>query len=79
MTYDELKQYPLSYKIKYLRSERGLTLQELSEKLNVNRNTVWEWEAGVSNPKYTNMISISKFFNVPITILDNKLQTEVNL
>jgi transcriptional regulator with XRE-family HTH domain len=53
--------------IKTQRELTGLTQEELSGKLKVNRKTVGEWESGESTPNKTSRRKLSNFFGVEFT------------
>ncbi len=55
--------------IKKLRKDRGLTQEELAEKLNVSRQAVAKWELGQSYPDVEKLIELSSFFRVTIDSL----------
>lgn len=44
----EVVKNDFSEKLQLIRKNRGLTLEELAEKLSVSRQAVAKWEAGVS-------------------------------
>lgn len=50
-------------KIKYLRGSRGMTQNELAEKLLVSRHLVSKWEAGQRYPDYTTVKMIAQMFD----------------
>lgn len=52
-----------------LRKEKGLTQQELAEKLNVTDKAVSRWETGRGLPDADSMLAISGFFGVTINEL----------
>ncbi len=52
-----------------LRKSRGLTQQELAEKLNVVRQTVSKWEKGLSVPDSELLVEIANYFEVPVSTL----------
>ena len=54
-----------------LRKLKGLSQEELGDKLNVTRQTVSKWELGQSTPEMENLIQLSKIFNVSIDTLTN--------
>ncbi len=49
-----------------LRKQRGLSQEELGEKLGVSRQTISKWENGSAYPDMLNLITISDFFGVKI-------------
>ncbi|QQR03292.1 helix-turn-helix transcriptional regulator [Enterocloster clostridioformis] len=54
-----------------------MTQAELAEILNVSRQAISKWEMGTAVPDVTNMMSLSKLFNVSVDYLVNdELETE---
>lgn len=53
--------------LKTLRKNKGLSQEELSIKLNVVRQTISKWESGLSVPDAEMLISISEFFETPVS------------
>ena len=58
-----------SEKLQLLRKNKGLTQEELAEKLNVSRQAVAKWEAGQMYPDISNLIQISDMMNVSVDYL----------
>ena len=56
-------------KLQALRKNKGLTQEELAEKINVSRAAVAKWEAGQSYPDISNLIQISDLMNVTVDYL----------
>jgi len=52
--------------IRELRKEKGLTQEELAEKLNVNRRSVSRWETGSNLPDLDILIEMSDFYGVEL-------------
>ena len=61
----------LSEKIFTLRKEKGLSQEELAEKLNVSRQAVSRWEGGSALPDATNVLQLSRLFEVSADYLLN--------
>ena len=61
----------LSDKILSLRKQRGLSQEELAEKLNVSRQAVSRWEVGYAQPDAFNILQLSKLFGVTADYLLN--------
>lgn len=55
--------------LKQLRTERGITQEELAHYLNVTRPTIAGYETKSKEPDYKTLILISKYFNVSIDYL----------
>lgn len=53
-------------KLQLLRKSKGLTQEELAEKVSVSRQAITKWESGQAYPDISNLISISEFFKVTI-------------
>ena len=54
----------MKIRIKELRSEFGLSQQDLAEKLNVSQKCVSNWENGVNEPDYQSLRLIANLFDV---------------
>ena len=59
----------LSENIKVMRKAKGLSQQELAEKLNVVRQTVSKWEQGLSVPDADMLLTLSEVFETPVSTL----------
>lgn len=70
----------LNENIKAIRKSKGLSQQELAVKLNVVRQTVSKWEAGLSVPDSAMLISISEALETPVSTLlgETIIETEVD-
>lgn len=55
--------------LKTLRKQKGLSQEELSERLHVVRQTISKWEKGLSVPDAETLIKISEVFEVPVSEL----------
>ncbi len=56
----------LSEKLQQLRKEKGLTQEQLAEKIFVSRTAISKWESGRGYPSLDYLKSISKFFEISI-------------
>ena len=65
----EVVKNDFSEKLQLIRKNRGLTLEELAEKLSVSRQAVAKWKSGQVYPEITNLIQISNLFNATIDYL----------
>ena len=64
-------------KISNLRNKRGLTQQELADRLNVSRSLVAMWENEKRTPDYFSIAAMANVFGVEKTeIIDNKLNED---
>ena len=73
-------------KLALLRRQRGMTQEELSEVLNVSRQSVSRWEMDVAFPETDKLIRLSKLFDCSIDFLlkndyqvDQKKSTELSV
>ena len=62
----------LSEKIIMLRKQKGLSQEELAECLNVSRQTISRWESDTALPDATNLVQLSKLFEVSTDYLLNE-------
>ena len=53
-------------KLQELRKQKGLTQEELAEKLYVSRTAISKWESGRGFPNIESLKAISKFFSVSL-------------
>lgn len=67
-----------SEKLQLIRKNKGLTQENLAEKLAVSRQAVAKWECGQAYPDISNLIKISKLFNVTIDYLVKDQECIVN-
>lgn len=58
-----------SEKLQLIRKNKGLTQEELAEKLSVSRQAVAKWESGQVYPDISNLIQLSNIFNVTVDYL----------
>lgn len=61
----------LSDKLLSLRKKQGLSQEALAEKLNVSRQTISRWENGSAQPDASNILQLSKLFEVTADYLLN--------
>lgn len=65
----------ISEKLKMIRTEHGLTLEEMGKKLAgdsdtpVNKSMVFNWEKGTHEPSLSNIVLYSKAFNIDMNYL----------
>ena len=57
--------------LRELRKERGITQEDLAEKLNVSSRTISRWETGSNMPDISLLIEIADFFDVSIPEIIN--------
>lgn len=58
-----------SEKLQLIRRNKGMTQEELAQRLSVSRQAVAKWEAGQAYPDITNLIGISNLFHVTVDYL----------
>ena len=56
-------------KLQLLRSQRGLTQEELAEKIFVSRTAVSKWESGRGYPSIDSLKELARFFEVTVDVL----------
>ena len=66
-----------SEKLQILRKNKGLTQEELAEKLGVSRQAVAKWESSLVYPDIYNLIQISNLMNVSLDYLVKEQDCEV--
>ena len=59
----------LNENIKAIRKSKGLSQEELADKLNVVRQTISKWEQGRSVPDSDLLIALSEVLETPVSIL----------
>ena len=62
----EVVKNDFSEKLQLIRKNRGLTLEELAEKLSVSRQAVAKWKSGQVYPEITNLIQISNLLDAEV-------------
>ena len=65
----------LNKNIEDLRKKHNLTQEFLAEKLNVTRQTISNWEQGITYPNPEQLLTLSKIFNISV---DELLGSEIN-
>ena len=59
--------------IKHYRAEKGMTAEQLAEKLGLNSASVYHWECGRASPTIHHLVEIAKVFKVePQRFFDKK-------
>ena len=66
----------LNENIKAIRKSKGLSQQDLADKLNVVRQTVSKWEQGLSVPDSDLLIALSEALETPVSTLLGETVTE---
>ena len=63
-------------KLYHLRKQKGLSQEELANRLNVSRQTISKWEVGDSTPDMEKLIAISDMFQISLDeLVMDKVQT----
>lgn len=65
-------------KLTNLRKQKGLSQEELGEKLDVTRQTISKWELGQTSPDAGKLTEIAKFFEVGVNELTNEEEDIIN-
>lgn len=68
-----------SEKLKLIRKNRGLTQEELAEKLDVSRQSIAKWENGLSFPEIYHLINLTNIFNITIDNLVKDDECKINI
>ena len=53
-------------KLYNLRKQKGLSQEELANRLNVSRQTISKWEAGQTTPELEKLRNLAKLFNISV-------------
>lgn len=61
-----------SKNLEYLRTQKGMTRNELANKLKVNQSTISRWENGDMGVTVDNAYDVADFFNVSMSDLTGK-------
>ena len=61
-----------------LRRDRGLTQDQLAERLQVERETVSRFERGVTDPSMTKVLEICEILEVPVASLITRISANVS-
>ena len=66
-------------KIIFLRKKKGISQEELANKLNTSRQAVSKWENNQSTPDLEKLVALSKYFNVTTDyLLTDSIETSIN-
>ena len=64
----------LSKQIKKYRTEANLSQEELADKIYVSRQTISNWENGITFPAIDKVIKMSKLYNLPLEDFEFKIK-----
>ena len=67
----------IGLRIQSLRKRRGMSQEELAEKLYVSRTAVSKWESGRGYPNLDSLKALSKFFSVTVDELLSEDETHI--
>lgn len=67
----------IAYRVKNARKLKGLTLQEVADELGVSKQMISKYENGKSIPNSTNLLKLSRLFNLKIDYFFNALRIEI--
>lgn len=56
-------------KLLQLRKSLGLSQESISKKMGVTRQTILNWETGISSPTLTNAVKLAKILDVTVNEL----------
>lgn len=56
----------LANKLAELRKQKGLSQEELADKLNVSRQTISKWERGEASPDTDNLVELAKLYEISL-------------
>lgn len=65
--------------LKFIRQQRGISQQELAEKLKLDRSTISRWENDEMDVTVGNAIQVADYFNIPIEEFTGKDLSTINL
>ncbi len=66
-------------KLKELRKMKGLTQQQVADKLNIGRSTYAQYESNSREPDYETLINLANFYEVTVDyLLGNEYVTKEN-
>ena len=61
--------YTFDERLKELRADKGVGQIELAKAINVSNGIISLWENGLREPTLSNLIALSKYFQVPLDYL----------
>ncbi|MBO4638018.1 MAG: helix-turn-helix transcriptional regulator [Clostridiales bacterium] len=65
--------------LKELRKEKGITQEQLADKLNVSRRTVSRWETGSNMPDLDVLVELADYYDVDLRDIFNGKRREENM
>ena len=64
----------MANRIQYLRKTKGMSQEELADRMGVSRQAVSKWETGASDPSTSNLLTLAKLFNTTAEELLREVQ-----
>ena len=64
--------------LKYIRQKKGISQQEMADKLKLDRSTISRWENNDMDATVENAIQVADMFNIPIADFVGKDLTEID-
>lgn len=62
-------------KITFLRKSIGLSQQDLADKIDISRQSIYKWEQGLTSPDISKLMELAKIFGVTTDLLlDDKIE-----
>jgi transcriptional regulator with XRE-family HTH domain len=68
----------VSENIKFLRKKAGLTQEQFSNHINIKRSLLGAYEEGRADPRLSNLLSMAKYFNIPVDDLISRELSKLN-
>lgn len=65
-------------KLKHIREEKQLSIQEVANKLGISRITLWAYESGKRKPSFDTLIELSKIYGCKQKNTRNKFTSTGN-
>ena len=62
--------------IALLRKSRGITQEELAQRLSVSPQAVSKWENGTSDPSTANLMALAKLYGLSVDELLHRAETD---
>lgn len=69
---------PLGEKIRYYRKQKGMTQQELADKLHISYVGISQYETGKRNPKLETMSRIADALDIPVKLLYGSIEEYIS-
>lgn len=66
-------------RVKELRESKGITSEQLAEKLGITKSVIWSYEADRKDPNFLHLEMIAQYFNVSLDYLVFNKKTTLDL